>query len=42
MLRLMVHSERTYQGVCEFLNEDEWRLEIEKHVKLRYDKRKKK
>lgn len=58
MLRLMVHSEKTYQGVCEFpqktwyqvyyqekicdtlLSEDEWRPKAEKHVKIRYDKKK--
>lgn len=58
MLRLMVHSEKTYQGVCDFpqktwyevyyqekicdtlLKEDEWKPKAEKHVKLRYDKKK--
>ena len=59
MLRLMVHSERTYQNVCDFpqktwyqvyyqekicdtmINEDEWRPEVEKHVKMKYTKKKK-
>lgn len=59
MLRLMVHSEKAFQGVCEFpqktwyqiyyqdkicdtlLNEDEWKPKAEKHVKLRYDRKKK-
>lgn len=57
MLRLMVHSERTYQNVCDFpqktwyqvyyqekitdtiLSEDEWRPEVEKHVKIKYNKK---
>lgn len=59
MLRLMVHSEKTYQNVCDFpqktwyqvyyqekindtiLNEDEWRPEVEKHVKIKYNKKSK-
>ncbi len=59
MLRLMVHSEKAFQGVCDFpqktwyqvyyqekicdtlLREDEWKPRAEKHVKLRYDKKKK-
>ena len=57
MLRLMVHSEKTYQNVCDFpqktwyqvyyqekicdtiLSEDEWRPEVEKHVKMKYNKK---
>lgn len=57
MLRLMVHSEKTYQNVCDFpqktwyqvyyqekicetiISEDEWRPEVEKHVKIKYNKK---